>query len=784
VPRGRGEVKGSKDAPLRYLGALLLLIVAYAVSGRIGLGLAHEQVNATLVWPPTGLALGALLLCGPRLWPGVLVGALLVNVWIGTAPGPSVAIAVGNTLEALAGYWLLSRVLPFERDFRRPFDVVIFVAAALLASSVSATVGVGSLVVFEVIPTSLVGSTYLTWWLGDAGGAVVVAPILILVAHGTPDWPSLAQRTEAWVVFFFLFLTAVPAFFAPHASHWAALFVSNLTIPVVAWAGLRLGHRGAAIAIGVVACLASLGTSQGLGPFSVAPRPVPLLLLWAYLTSIAATALTLAATSAEREASAQARLDDAERERELQEQVLTLQRLESLGLMAGSVAHDFNNLLAAVVGNCNLLLASLKDPEQREYVESILLASRRAAALCSNLLSYSGRSVPRLSDVCLRDLARPLSKLLIGVWPEDVRLELELADELPAIRGDFAELTQVVMNLTLNAGQASGASLVTIRVAQRHFSASDLAAVVPPTEIEAGEHVFLEVEDDGSGLSQEVRGRLFDPFFTTKVSGRGLGLATALGIVSGHRGALLLESELGRGTKVTVVFPGANAVTEAAEAPPEEPSSGTLQEAPPEEPSSGTLQEAPPADPATPKPAPPTPIEPEVPTSPGPPEEPSSGALQEAPPADPATPEAAPPTPVEPEQEVPTSPPELASESEGTLRILLADDTPPILAVTRLFLEGLGHQVVGAKDGQEALEAFQEEDGAFDLAILDVTMPRLSGLELVPLLRELRPALPVVLMSGYSSADIDPLQLQIEFLSKPFEFDDLLVVVERVAAER
>lgn len=727
-----------RDAPLRYLGALLLLIAAYAISGRAGLELAHEQVNATLVWPPTGLALGALLLFGPRLWPGVLVGALLVNFSIGTAPGPAVGIAIGNTLEALAGYWLLRHVLPFDLGFRRPLDVVIFVgAAALLASLVSATIGVGSLLAFEVISSSIAGSTFLTWWLGDAGGAVVVAPVLILVARGTPDWRDLLHRSEAWFVLFLLFLTGVPAFFAPAPSHWAALFLSNLTIPVVAWAGLRLGHRGAAIAIIVVACLAAIGTSLDLGPFSVAPHPVPLLLLWAYLTSIAATALTLAATSAEREAAAQARLDDAERERELQRQVLELQRLESLGLMAGSVAHDFNNLLAGIMGSCGVLRASLQDPAQLEQIENVLVASRRAASLCSNLLSYSGRSVRQLAPISPQDLARPLPKLLVGVWPESVQLELDVQEELPPLRGDFAELTQVLMNLALNAGQAEGSSRVAVRVGLRRFDALALEAVVPPTKIEPGEHLYLEVEDDGSGLDEEVRSRLFAPFFTTKVSGRGLGLATALGIVSGHGGALLLETELGRGTRICVALPVAGPAASPSEVA---------------------------GEPGAPEPVPPAE---EAPAA----EAPSTSSPDEA------------PLPTETESSQPAEPPlELPAPAAAPLRLLLADDAAPILNVTRLFLRDLGYEVTAASDGQQALEAFQASEAPFDLAIIDVTMPKLSGLELLPLLRRDQPSLPVVLMSGYSAEEFDPAELEVEFLSKPFEFDDLIEVVERLTS--
>jgi two-component system, NarL family, sensor histidine kinase FusK len=164
---------------LYYLAGVGLLAVIYIVGGKLGLGLSSVEGIVTLVWPPTGIALAALLLFGYRLWSGVFLGAFLVNLSTGAPLAAVIGISIGNTLEAVAGVYLLRSVVGFRHSLERLQDVLNLVSAVVISAIVGATIGTASLGLTGVIPWAAYGSTWWVWWLGDALGALVVAPVLL-----------------------------------------------------------------------------------------------------------------------------------------------------------------------------------------------------------------------------------------------------------------------------------------------------------------------------------------------------------------------------------------------------------------------------------------------------------------------------------------------------------------------------------------------------------------------------------------------------------------------------
>jgi two-component system cell cycle sensor histidine kinase/response regulator CckA len=249
---------------------------------------------------------------------------------------------------------------------------------------------------------------------------------------------------------------------------------------------------------------------------------------------------------------------------------------ESLTVLAGGVAHDFNNLLAAILGHASLALRQLPETSPaRSHVEKAAGAVERAADLTRQMLAYSGRGhfVIRPTDVNV--LARENLPLLEVAVPKAVRLEAQLAPDLPLVDADVGQVQQVLMNLVINAAEAIGerGGTVTLSTGVREVTAADhhlwRASGQP---LAPGPYVVLEVRDDGPGMDAETVDRIFEPFFTTKFTGRGLGLAAVLGVVRGHRGALSVESAPGRGTVFRILFaPSAHRSLEtaAAAAPPE-----------------------------------------------------------------------------------------------------------------------------------------------------------------------------------------------------------------------
>ncbi|MSP56364.1 MAG: response regulator [Myxococcales bacterium] len=249
-----------------------------------------------------------------------------------------------------------------------------------------------------------------------------------------------------------------------------------------------------------------------------------------------------------------------QRERErLQTQLLHVQKLESLGVLAGGIAHDFNNLLTAILGNASLAEVQLEavHPAMRSIV-AMVGAARRASDLTGQLLAFSGRGHFRVQPVDLNGQLRELVVLLEASISKKVSLRIEAHPGVPMVEADLSQLNQVFMNLVINGAEATGAQggTVLVRTGVQELGVSDLGTGAFP-ETEPGRFVFVEVSDTGEGMDEHTLARIFDPFFSTKVTGRGLGLAAVQGIIRGHRGVVRVHSKPGWGTTFKVFFPAA-----------------------------------------------------------------------------------------------------------------------------------------------------------------------------------------------------------------------------------
>jgi signal transduction histidine kinase len=250
------------------------------------------------------------------------------------------------------------------------------------------------------------------------------------------------------------------------------------------------------------------------------------------------------------------RTDAASLERQLRE----AQRFESLGVLAGGIAHDFNNLLGAIIGNASVAKNELRDHPARRPLESAIQTAKLASALTHQLLAYAGKGSFKIKPLDLSVEIRELRNLLRSAIPRSVQLDFELGADLPAIQADPIEMAQVLMNLTRNGADAiaalpAGRGSVRVLTRAAELGEMERASLVPGHRVVPGEHVVLEVRDDGCGMDEETRRRVFEPFFTTKADGRGLGLAATLGIVHGHGGGIAVESAPGRGTTFRVYLP-------------------------------------------------------------------------------------------------------------------------------------------------------------------------------------------------------------------------------------
>lgn len=364
------------------------------------------------------------------------------------------------------------------------------------------------------------------------------------------------------------------------------------------------------------------------------------------------------------------------------------QRLESLGVMAGSVAHDFNNLLTGLTGEVMLAMRKLADPAGAvTHLQRALKIIERAADLTGQMLAYSGKGHFQMAPLSLNQFVQESVPLLQMTISKMVDLQLSLTKELPVIEADRGQMQQLLMNLVINGAEAHGerSGVVSIQTGLKWFS-QETPAGITSTPLQPGSYVYLQVTDQGAGMSQEVLEQIFDPFFTTKFTGRGLGLAAVLGIVRGHKGGIEVDSTPGQGTTFTIFLP----VT----APVLRPSL-----------------------------------------------------------------------------------PETRLRPVKISRVLIIDDNEAIRHAIREILALDNIETTLAKNGAEGIALFQAAQGSFDLILLDLTMPVLSGEETFIQLTKIRPDIPIVLMSGYSEEEASRRFTGVgltSFLKKPFRLEQLL----------
>ncbi|MEM1349095.1 MAG: ATP-binding protein [Myxococcota bacterium] len=389
----------------------------------------------------------------------------------------------------------------------------------------------------------------------------------------------------------------------------------------------------------------------------------------------------------------------AERERSvLKERALEGQKLESLGMMAGTFAHDFNNLLTGVL--CEVELAREYEGDT-EFVHESLVSARdavlKASELTRSLLTYAGKSPKRSEDVEMGRLLEEVCALARPATSRRVEIVVEDHARRCYIRGDRTQLEQVVLNLVVNAVDATGDANhpVLVRVGSTWARADELVDSYTRTELEDGLYIYVEVEDRGVGMTPEQLQRAFEPFYTSKPTGRGLGLAATLGIIRAHHGGIFVDSTPGEGTTFRVLLPESAVVREEPEA-----------------------------------------------------EELSTRHML----------------------------------AKGTA--LVIDDQEHVRTALLKILTAFGFEAMGAPSGPQGVQIY-EAHGEVDVVLLDMTMPEMAGEDALVQLKAIDACAQVILMSGYSDADVEGMLYRyasetVQFVSKPITREALLGALNRL----
>ena len=367
------------------IATIVLVALFYFVAGKIGLSLAFVNESATALWPPTGIAIASFLLLGKRVWPAIFIGAFLTNITTAGAIGTSLGIALGNTLEGIAASYLVEKYSNGKSTFYRVRNIFRFVIlAAFLSTTISANIGVVTLLLGGQASWEQFFPIWITWWMGDAAGALVFTPFIIFWRAHSPLQLLNGKKLEALLLFTVLLAVGISVFGGIFPVFEKAVPLEFLCIPVIIWVAFRFGRRETITAIVILSIIAMWGTIHGFGPFARESQNESLLLLQSFMSITTITALSLAVAVSERR-----KVEEALSNSEQRFKALTEKSSEAISLTDANgnisyVSPSFTNVLGylpnEVIGKSGFAIIH---PDDVDY----------ATKVTSKIVGHPGKSV-------------------------------------------------------------------------------------------------------------------------------------------------------------------------------------------------------------------------------------------------------------------------------------------------------------------------------------------------------------------------------------------------------
>ena len=526
-PKAVGTMQSQRLSRLPLIGAFAII---YIIAGKIGLNLASLHASASPVWPPAGIALAAMLLVGYRAWPAIFIGAFIVNLTTAGDIITSIAIATGNTFEALAGAWLVNRFAGSKNVFDRPQGVFKFALVAAISAVVSPLFGVTSLALDGFADWTNYGAIWLTWWLGDVTGDLIFTPLVLLWGlRWKLSWKK-EEAVEVGVLLFSLTLLSVVVF-----GGWLEVSAKNYPIaficgPIVIWTAFRFTQRETAMGIFILSVIAVWGTVHGFGPFVGLTENQSLLTVQTWTAVLAITAMALSAGMAERR--------HVEEELQQQKSIVEAANRTKDHFLA-MLSHELRTPLTPVISALDSLEIG---PTRIEDTKASLAMIRRnielETQLIDDLLDFTriARDKMQLRFVPV-DAHQAVSNVVEICRAEARSKKLDVHLNLRAkschVTADAAKFQQIIWNLLKNA-----------------IKFTPEGGNITISSDNPSETVFsLSVRDTGIGMEPDVMHRIFDPFeqgnpsFEHRVGGLGLGLAISKSLTQAHGGTLTAESD-------------------------------------------------------------------------------------------------------------------------------------------------------------------------------------------------------------------------------------------------
>ena len=548
----------------RYAGGLVAIGVIYFVLAKGGLALASVHPSATPIWPPTGLALAAVLLWGYRTWPAIFIAAVIANATTAGSVATAIAIATGNTLEAVVGAYLVNRWSRGRHTFSRPNSVAKFALICIvIATPISASIGLTSLATAGYIDRTNFTDAWVTWWLGDVTGALVIAPVIVLWASSNDHAFNRDDCLETVGVLATAAAVGLIAFSPLIEQTPGRDPLGFLAILPMLWAALRRGPRDTATVALVLAGITVWGTLTGGGPFTTANLNVSFLLVLMFLISITVPSLLLSAdVEVRKRGEKRLRRAQVELERKVAERTQELELANAAkSRFLAMASHDLRQPLHAL----GLFIAQLRMPlrsgERTRTIELVDATRKEMDEMLNSLLDMSkldaGILIPTITEFPIARLLQKIETTFDQATRETgLRLRVRRSDAW--VRSDAMLLERILLNLVSNAVRYTLRGGIIVGCRRR------------------GQMLRIEVWDSGPGIPEDQKQNIFGEFFQLAARDRNRYGSMGLGLAIVDRLRLLLNhpidlaSTVGRGSRFAILVPMADECGTSAEpvAPP------------------------------------------------------------------------------------------------------------------------------------------------------------------------------------------------------------------------
>jgi len=517
-----------EDINVKNVLIYICLASIYFTSAKLSLNLAFINASASAVWPPTGIAIAALVVLGYRFWPAIFLGAFLANFTTAGTFLTSLGIATGNTLEGVVGAYLLNRFAHGKYAFEKPQDIFRFSVVGLVVPLISATIGVCSLALTGLASSTEIVPVWITWWLGDATGALIVAPFLIILnSQPFPKW-SFMELIERLSLLIILVIVSHFTFGGIPIFGVRDYPIDFIVFPVLLWVAFRFGVLETATATLILSAIAIFDTLQGFGPFIRSSPNRSLLLLQSFTAVVTITKVMVAAVIAQRK-----ELD------KLKDEFVSL------------ASHQLRTPLTTIKWYTEMLIAGRtgnNGENQKDYLNEVYKGNQRMIDLVNDLLDVSrverGAMVIKAEIVDLRKIIESiLEDLRANILARNLHINVKYEGNVE-VKIDPKVIKMILQNLISNSVKytmASGSIDLNIEVLEGNL--------------------FIDIIDSGVGIPQKAQKEIFTKLYRADnvkkvdTKGTGLGLYLIKSLVDQSNGEISFSSIEGKGTKFKVKLP-------------------------------------------------------------------------------------------------------------------------------------------------------------------------------------------------------------------------------------